>query len=77
MGNSNSVIFLKSASGKTTSEIIQDRIILEARRLLTHSSLTITQIAAELGYFDNSYFARFFKKSTSQTPEQFRTALNG
>ncbi|MDQ3290569.1 MAG: AraC family transcriptional regulator [Bacteroidota bacterium] len=62
----------KSTFGKTTSNLIQDRIILEARRLLIHSKLTITQIAAELGYFDNSYFSRFFKKHTGQTPEQFR-----
>ncbi len=65
----------KQALGKTTTELIQDRIILEARRLLTHSDLTITQIAAELGYFDNSYFTRFFKKHTGQTPEQFRQHL--
>jgi AraC-like DNA-binding protein len=65
----------KQAMGKTTTELIQDRIILEACRLLTHSDLTITQIAAELGYFDNSYFTRFFKKHTRQTPEQFRQNL--
>ncbi|MDQ4141862.1 MAG: AraC family transcriptional regulator [Bacteroidota bacterium] len=62
----------KNTFGKTTSSLIQDRIILEARRLLIHSPLTITQIAAELGYFDNSYFGRFFKKHTGKTPEQFR-----
>ncbi|PSR54285.1 AraC family transcriptional regulator [Adhaeribacter arboris] len=62
----------KSTFGKTTSALLQDRIILEASRLLIHSSLTITQIAAELGYFDNSYFGRFFKKHTGKTPEQFR-----
>jgi AraC family transcriptional activator of pobA len=65
----------KQGLGKTTNELIQDRIILEARRLLTHSDLTITQIAAELGYYDNSYFTRFFKKHTHQTPEQFRQSL--
>lgn len=62
----------KNTFNKTTSALIQERIILEARRLLTHSGLTITQIAAELGYFDNSYLGRFFKKHTGQTPEHFR-----
>ena len=62
----------RQSLGKTTSEVIQNRIILEARRLLIHSDLTVTQIAAELGYFDNSYFSRFYKKHTGETAEQFR-----
>jgi len=57
----------KSCLNKTTSDLISDRIILEAKRLLTHSDLQINAIAVELGFFDNSYFARFFKKKTSQT----------
>ncbi|MDB5261650.1 MAG: AraC family transcriptional regulator [Adhaeribacter sp.] len=65
----------KNTLNKTVLELLQDRILLEARRLLTHSGLTITQVAAELGYFDNSYFARFFKKHTGQTPEQFRQSI--
>ena len=65
----------KQTLGKTTTELIQDRTILEAQRLLIHSDLTITQIAAKLGYFDNSYFSRFFKKKTGKTPEQFRQEM--
>jgi AraC family transcriptional activator of pobA len=64
----------RQSLGKTTSELIQERVILEARRLLLHSGLTITQIGAELGYFDNSYFSRFYRKNTGESPEQFRTA---
>jgi AraC-like DNA-binding protein len=63
----------KRATGKTTSELIQERVLLEARRLLVHSDLSVTQVAAALGYFDNAYFFRFFKKHTGQTPEQFRS----
>ncbi|MBF9252734.1 helix-turn-helix domain-containing protein [Pontibacter sp. 172403-2] len=62
----------KRTTGKTITELIQNRVVLEAQRLLVHSPLTITQVAAELGYFDNSYFSRFFKKHAGQTPEQFR-----
>jgi len=57
---------------KTAKELIQERSILEAQRLLVHSELTSSQIATELGYFDNKYFFRFFKKHTGCTPEQFR-----
>ncbi|GAB3204320.1 AraC-like DNA-binding protein [Pontibacter aydingkolensis] len=62
----------KRSLGKTTIELIQFRTLLEAKRLLVHSDLTSSRIAAELGYTDNAYFFRFFKKHTGLTPEQFR-----
>ncbi|QHL88916.1 helix-turn-helix domain-containing protein [Nibribacter ruber] len=63
----------KQNLGKTTSDLLQERLILEAKRLLTHSPhLTIAQIGAVLGFEDNSYFSRFFKKHTGTTPEKFR-----
>ena len=63
----------KRSLGKTTNELMQERLLLEAQRLLVHSDLTSSQIATELGYFDTTYFFRFFKKHTGQTPEQFRS----
>lgn len=62
----------KRSLGKTTTQLIQERMVLEAQRLLVHSELTSSQIAAALGYSDTSYFFRFFKKHTGSTPEQFR-----
>jgi AraC family transcriptional activator of pobA len=56
---------------KTTTELISDRIILEAKKLLTHSKLPVSAIAEELGFIDNSYFARLFKKKTGQSPIEF------
>ncbi|MBJ6119727.1 helix-turn-helix domain-containing protein [Pontibacter sp. BT310] len=64
--------YSKRVLGKTITDLIHDRVILEAKRLLVHSDLTISQVATELGYFDNAYFFRFFKKKTNYTPEQFR-----
>jgi AraC family transcriptional activator of pobA len=61
----------KACLNKTTTELIADRIILEAKRLLTHSKQTVSEVANELGYDDNSYFSRFFKKHTNETPVQF------
>ena len=56
---------------KTTTELIAERVVLEAKRLLIHSKQNISQIATELGYDNNSYFSRFFKKHTEQTPNEF------
>ena len=47
---------------KTTTEVIVDRIILEAKRMLLDKNWTVNEIAFELGYEDYSYFSRLFKK---------------
>lgn len=62
--------------GKTAGELIRERILLEAKRMLTNADLTITQIAYELNFQDNSYFNRFFKKYIGITPDDFRKSLN-
>jgi AraC-like DNA-binding protein len=62
----------KKYKGKSASDIIHDRVILEAKRLLTHSDKTVAQIAYDLSFEDNSYFGRFFKKHTGFTPAKFR-----
>jgi len=61
----------KICLNKTTTDLITDRIILEAKRELTHSKHSVSEVAEKLGYMDNSYFARLFKKSTKQTPLEF------
>ena len=58
--------------GKTASEIIHERVILEAKRLLYHSPKSVKEIAGHLHYEDPSYFTRFFKTHTGLTPEEFR-----
>ncbi|MFV8371087.1 AraC family transcriptional regulator [Flavobacterium sp. LB2P74] len=57
---------------KTTTEVITDRIILEAKRMLMDKKFTVNEIAAELGFDDYSYFTRLFKKNTRMTPTNFR-----
>ena len=56
----------------TAKEFILSRIMLEAKRLLNYSDLTISEIALKLNYQDLSYFIRSFKKLTGLTPLQFR-----
>lgn len=58
--------------GKTCSELINEHIILEAKRYLLATPNQINQIADHLGYEDVSYFIRFFKKHTGHSPEAFR-----
>jgi AraC family transcriptional regulator, transcriptional activator of pobA len=63
----------KSCLGKTSTQLISERIVLEAKRMLIYSKLNVSQIGAELGYFDNAYFIRFFKRNTGITPYAFLT----
>jgi AraC family transcriptional regulator, transcriptional activator of pobA len=64
--------FTKTIFGKKCSELINDYIILEAKRFLLSTSDQVNQIAYHLGYEDVSYFIRFFKKHTGFSPEAFR-----
>jgi AraC-like DNA-binding protein len=61
--------------GKSAGELIRDRVLLEAKRLLTNAEMTSSQIAAELHFEDSSYFTRFFRKYTGLTPEAFRKSI--
>jgi AraC family transcriptional activator of pobA len=62
----------KMSLNKTPSELINEHIILESKRQLLATSNQVNQIADYLGYDDISYFIRFFKKHTNNTPEAFR-----
>lgn len=58
--------------GKTITQLIHEKTITEARRNLAFTNRTIKAIALELGYKDSAYFCRFFKKSTLESPQNFR-----
>lgn len=62
----------KSSVGRTTAELINEQIILEAKRYLLATSNQIKDIAWHLGYEDTSYFIRFFKNHTGHSPDAFR-----
>lgn len=63
----------KVTVGKTASQLINERIILEAKRYLLATSNQIKDIADHLGYEDVSYFIRFFRKQSGYSPESFRS----
>lgn len=62
----------KKKSGKPAGELIRQRVLLEAKRLLAHTKLSVAEVAYMLNFYDNSYFGRFFKKYVGLTPDQFR-----
>jgi len=57
---------------KTPKQIIDERILLEAKRLLVHSNQSIKEIAYELGYNEPTNFIKYFRKHTDSTPSEFR-----
>lgn len=59
---------------RTASQAVRDRVILEAKRLLTFSPQSVQEIAFELGYEDPAYFSRMFRKETGRSPQEFRAA---
>ncbi len=63
---------VKSVTGFSVSYHIQQRVILEAKRLLYHSDRSVKEIAALLGYDDYPYFSRLFNKLTGLTALAFR-----
>jgi AraC family transcriptional activator of pobA len=65
----------KDLLGMQAGEAIRNRTMLEAKRLLTNQQLSITEIAFELNFNDNSYFTKFFKKASGITPEEFRKKI--
>lgn len=65
----------KKHLGKSAGEMITSRIILEAKRLLYHTSSDISQIAFDLGFEDPSYFTRSFRKYEKKTPTEFRKEI--
>jgi AraC-like DNA-binding protein len=65
----------KTHFNKTLTELISERIIIEAKRELYLTSKTVKQIAYELGYNDEFYFSRFFKANADVSPQLYRESV--
>jgi len=63
---------VKLLTGKTSSQIIKAKQLLEIKRLLVHTNLSVSEIANQLNFEDQSYFTKFFKRETRMTPIQYR-----
>jgi AraC-like DNA-binding protein len=70
----NSVI--KGTVGTTAKELIQQRIVLEAKRLGLHTDMTTKEIAYQIGFDDPSHFSKFFKNCEGSSFTEFRNSLH-
>ena len=59
-------------AGKQVSQLIKERLLLEAKKLLHHGALSIKEVAWQLGFENAAYFTRFFTKNEGESPQNFR-----
>ncbi len=55
-----------------SKEVVHDRLLQEARRLLRFSTTPVGELSYQLGFADPAYFSRFFTRRVGMTPSQFR-----
>lgn len=75
MSSRNLNIICHNILEQSVSEIIETRKLIEAKNLLISTEKTISEIAYELGYNENSYFSKVFKKKSGQSPGEFREEM--
>lgn len=68
--------YTKDIAHQTPLEIINDRLILEAKRLLSYSEKNVNEVGFELGFEDPSYFVKFFKRHVKMSPRDFRLSTS-
>ncbi len=69
------VKIFKTHFNKTLTDLISERIIIEAKRELYLTHKSIKEIAFDLGYNDEHYFSRFFKVNADVSPQMFRETV--
>ena len=66
---------VRQATGRSASRVVADRMLREARRLLTYTDLPVAQVGYELGFSDPAHFSRVFARGTGLAPREFRRRL--
>ena len=62
-------------TGKPPARVLEDRLLLEAKRNLTYTNMTVAETAYYLGFADPAYFSRFFSKHAGESPATFRKRM--
>ena len=62
-------------TGKPPARVLEDRLLLEAKRTLTYTNMTVAETAYYLGFADPAYFSRFFSKHAGESPALFRKRM--
>jgi AraC family transcriptional regulator, transcriptional activator of pobA len=62
-------------AGKPPARVLEDRLLLEAKRNLTYTNMTVAETAYYLGFTDPAYFSRFFSKHAGESPATFRKRM--
>lgn len=65
----------RGVCGLSAQQVLHDRLMLEARRLLAYTPMPVARVAEHLGYADTAYFSKFFTRHVGQTPSRYRTAV--
>lgn len=64
--------YTRRTLGKSVTQLLHQRLLVESKRLLLYSPLTVKEVAYAVGFTEPAYFSRFFKHQTGQYPEPFR-----
>lgn len=67
----------RAATGRTPKQLVDERVLLEARRLLAHSDLSVARVGEAVGFDDASNFGAWFRLRAGQTPAAFRRTAAG
>jgi AraC family transcriptional regulator, transcriptional activator of pobA len=62
----------RALAGRGALQLLHERVLLEARRLLAYTPIPVAEIAQQLGYADAAYFSRFFRRGVGHTPSDYR-----
>jgi AraC family transcriptional activator of pobA len=65
----------RQMAGQSALDLLHDRLMLEARRLLAYTPMPVAEVATQLGYDDAAYFSKFFARSVGDTPTQYRVLV--